>query len=369
MLQKNTLQIDNEEDLIVLESLKCFSKQFSNEKLVQFNTDILFFKAKEYGLVHCVFDYYKESKTIRDKNSPFYFYTQIADEYFLLLKKAWNEINIALRENSIDSLVCKGFHLLNTVYKKKSKYIINDIDILVKRNQLAIVKEVIKNIGYSQNILNTSESIITFIENDVISEFENIHYELFPFTKVIEAPQFDPYIDFIRKYLNEHPFIIENNKIYVAIELDIHHNLSIGFDEKDIWKNHNKFTLNKIESGALGYDTLGWFLPARLYYEIMVFNKVKIKMLADIACVITSKGINYDAILKIADKYYLHPSLFYVYSYLKNVVEIPISEKFIEQLNSRIDIKSSYRDWGDFMPKVLNVRMMTSGFVVNSKII
>lgn len=366
MLQENKLQICME-DLYILNSLKCLNGQYSNETIFCFDIDVMFKKAKEFGLIHCVFEYYKKSEFIQNTESPFFIYNQLADECFSLLKNIWSEVSFVLEEAKICPIVCKGFHLLNTVYNEKSKYLINDIDILIKKDQSTIVKKIMNNIGYSQNILNTNESTIIFVENFTISEFEKKHYELFPFTKIIEVPQLKSYIDFIEKYLKGHPFIIENDKIYFAIEFDIHHNLSHGIDVEDILKDDNKFKVNHTDSNALSYDTLAWFLPARLYHEVMVFNKMKLKMLSDLAGIVTSESLNYDFILEISDKYSLQPSLLYVYNYLHYIIGIPIPKNFLDYLNKKKDIKSSYRDWGDFVPKILNTRIITTGFITSSQ--
>ncbi|MCL6592133.1 MAG: nucleotidyltransferase family protein [Firmicutes bacterium] len=264
-----------------------------------------------------------------------------------------------LQEANIEALILKGLFFLTAVYHFQENYLMGDIDLLIKPEQFQQFDELMQGCGYSQRI-SLEKGVLYSIEPDEINNSELSHYEYSPYLKVVEIPELNPYIDFINVYLlHGHPsFLIENNQVYLGLKIDPHHNLSFDIQVEDIWAAPQPFMIDDVVCQALSNEVFGWFIPARFYHEVMVFANHRLKLLADFIAFLSVKNVNYSTVLAMAEKYCLQPSLYYVYWFIKDFIELYIPDDFIAALDQSISMSESYRDWGDFLPKLLNKRVL-----------
>ncbi|MCL6592136.1 MAG: nucleotidyltransferase family protein [Firmicutes bacterium] len=234
-----------------------------------------------------------------------------------------------------------------------------DIDLLIHREQFQRFDELMRSCGYSQ-LLSLEKGVLNTLEPDEIDNSESDHYEYFPYLKVVEVPELNPYLDFINTYLinGRPPFLIENQQVYLGLKIDPHHNLSVDLELEDIWASPQPFMMDDLGCYALNNDVFGWFIPARFYHEVMVFADHRLKLLADFTAFLSAKKVNYPKILEMAEKYRMQPALYYVYRFMKDFIGLDIPADFLVALDQSSSMTKSYRDWGDFLPKLMNKRVL-----------
>lgn len=318
---------------------------------------LLFSRARQLSLAHTVSVAMTAGSNSAYK-SVFDIYLALAAAVYRIQRDCWLQLNTELRRKNITALALKGLVFLSGFYKQQTYYLMNDFDILVRPECLDIVRNTAAEVGFSQHIVSNN-GVIQPVPDEVISEFEGRHYELFPFTRIVEAPDLDQFREFIEEYVKGHPFIIEDRRVYLAIEADIHHNLSHGFEIDDLWSKPEEFYCSNGEQ-ALGMNrnVFGWFLPARYYHEVMVLAERKAKLLSDLSTLVVSGEMDYGEVLHYARKYTLETPLWYVYRFLRDNVSLDIPSEFLDSLYAESLVKEQYRDWGDFLPKLVGERVV-----------
>ncbi len=308
--------------------------------------------AQQLNLLHLLTPQLGVDDGFKYKGMPFAIFRPIARCVFRVQADAFQALAASLCRVQPDFIVLKGLFFLSSLYKDLL-YIMNDVDIVIRIENIKTVREVMSSNGYSQNVVSDAGQL-HLVPQDAIDEFESKHYELFPYTRVIEVPDLDPYSEFIRDLWPGHPFVIEDNKIFVAVEFDIHHNLSHGIDVLDIWTNPQSFTVGSTNAIAPNSELLAWFLAARFYHEVMTLGKTSAKLLSDLVVLVGSRQIDFERVMAASDQYTLHPSLFYVFRFLKDFVGCPIPDDVVSRLRAKTQASHiPYHDWGDFLPKLL----------------
>ena len=128
-------------------------------------------------------------------------------------------------------------------------------------------------------------------------------------------------------------------------------------------EKRGKITLRGIGKTVLvqpASDVL-WVLASRLYHEVFHAN-ARIRQFVDLLALVRSHydEIDWDRILRIAEKYELRPSLYYVFAHLNEFLEkrgIPD-----EVLGRCYPIRSEVNrehDWGDLMPRLFRKVVVT----------
>lgn len=251
----------------------------------------------------------------------------------------------------------KGIYFLNELYGVGQRYICNDIDFLIKESQVEATKNVLGTLGFSQQFVS-HDGVVLPVESELIEQFEGQHYELFPFTRMIPIDEREVTPKTLEFLGLKHPFVVEEGKVFFAVELDAHHNLSTGLEEADI-APRIEFSVDGRQCYAVSPTVLAWFLPARFYHEVMVLGERKGKLLADIVRLIERHRdtIDWNAVAAAASRYSLEPGLLYVYRFLHEWCEVSIPEMVFVGLRTSAAGKTGYHDWGDFIPKLLDQRV------------
>ncbi len=263
----------------------------------------------------------------------------------------------ALSSRGVVGAGLKGVAFLSDVYRGEAYYVMNDVDILVRLDQVETARAALSDCGLSQEFVS-NDGIIEVVSPEVKASFETGHYELFPFTKIVELPNLEQHHTFIREHLPGHPFVWEGDRLFLACEVDLHHGLSGGIEEEDIWHGTRRIRIGDQDVMVVGNDVLAWFLAARFYHETMVLAKRSGKLLCDLAFLLSRTVIDYQYVLSIAHKYQITASLYYVYRFLREWAGLPIPAEFVAAL-AETQGPLAYHDWGDFIPKLAGVRLIS----------
>lgn len=234
--------------------------------------------------------------------------------------------------------------------------IFNDIDILIPRNSVEAARTALAELGYSQNIVSHGGAV-QLISGEAIQSFEVTHYELFPFTRIVRTPE----VDYLAQAINDlglsHPFIVEKEQVYVAIELDIHHNLSLGIEADAVLACVREAECCGSVFSQLDWETHVWFVAARLYHEVMVLSAQKMRPLVDIGRVLAFAELDWERVMNISKTYALSPSLYYPLCWLSEQLPGTVPGDILRALDSD-RVAQGLHDFGDFIPKMLGQKVL-----------
>lgn len=359
------------QEWLVLESLRSLRQSAARSHAGQAwaSVDVgedLFAVASQLGLVHTVrhalarlaFDDDDDDDDDRAGSvaAPFETYHRVAEVVFALQWRSWTDVAGALAAAGVDCLALKGVQLQAALYPATCRHLANDVDVLVRPEALALTGDVLRELGYARTSRIGDRYIA--VDQSTIDDFERDHYELFPFTKLVPAswPGGIGNDDLVALGIT-HPTLVDGDELYVAVELDVHHNLAPGLDLDDVWHRPMEFTIGGRLHRGVSVDVLAWFLPARFYHEVMVSGRRSGKALADLALLFASEPIDMAVVLRCAERYALAPSLFYVYAFLDEVGAVDLGPAVLDALADLLGRHRSRHDWGDFVPKLLGQRV------------
>lgn len=270
---------------------------------------------------------------------------------------AWKNAHIALNDAGVDNILFKGLLFSQCILDSKDCSIFNDVDILIKPSEIETAKNVLRQVGFSQNFVSHNGEI-SLIPDVFIDDFESTHYELFPFTALYEVTDAQQQINHLKNFKIQHPFIIENKKLFIAVEIDVHHNLSKGLDQEDVWFSPTNHEIDNISTLGLNPSTLAWFIPARFYHEVMILGSFKARPLIDLQRLILKEEVNWKHVALISEKYSFAASLFYVFSFLADYGKVIIPDSFMAELAQQMKLQPNYHDFGDFLLKLLGENIL-----------
>ena len=279
-------------------------------------------------------------------------YQNIAEAVLSFQSREWRSACSWLLENNVRNAVFKGLLYSQDLFNAGERSIANDIDILIRTEDRNIVKNLLHQVGFSQNIVS-HEGSVQLISDDIVLQFEETHYELFPFTKLARLQDGALDLHSIRNLGITHPFVYDEENILVAIELDVHHALSNGIDSGDIWVDTVTSLVQGLEVEHLGWETQVWFIAARLYHEVMVLDSKKLRPLIELGRIIKQKQISWSRVLDVSEKYSLGPGIFYVLSFLNDSLDVPVPPTVLHRMERQCYDNGRLHDFGDFTMKGL----------------
>ncbi|MFN6273092.1 MAG: nucleotidyltransferase family protein [Microcystis sp.] len=300
-----------------------------------------------------------------NSREEFLYYKELSSIAISNQLSAWKKAHTALNAAGIESILFKGLLFSQLLLDSKDCLIFNDVDILIKPSEIETTKRVLREAGFSQNFVSHDGDIL-LIPDTLIDDFESTHYELFPFTSLCEVNDSQKYINYLKDFEIRHPFIIDNEKLFIAVELDVHHNLSKGIDQEDVWFTPTTHQIDSVSTLGLNPSTLAWFIPARFYHEVMILGAMKTRPLIDLSLLISKEEINWKHVALISEKYSLSASLFYVFSFLSDYGKVRIPNSFMLELSQQIKVQPNYHDFGDFLLKLLRKQILFRPDLLNS---
>jgi hypothetical protein len=261
-----------------------------------------------------------------------------------------------LGKRSIDCALLKGGDLALNVYPRTIPRWMDDLDLLVKPPELHAVEEVFKSAGFVQGNFDRNTLLISEISPEERKAAVIGHYEIPPFLKLIRVPELLPYKSTIEKLLQGDIIAVVMEDVYFLLEYDCHFNLSTTFDVRDIWRDLRKIALPDGQPIlAQSFSDLLWFLAARMYHELFLHDSRILRQFVDVVALVRHHGheIDWDRVLAMADRYSLHPSLFYTFWHINEILGPSVPERVLEACNPANGKVGRGHDWGDFLPRML----------------
>ncbi len=273
-------------------------------------------------------------------------------QFLAVLARLHEDVGRDLR----DLMVLKGLDLAYSVYPHPELRQMMDMDILVHREDLGLVRRALHDAGFIQGVLDHHRQEIVALPRAEIDRAERGHYECFPFRKLVRLPCLDGLLRPHSLLEPEEPFYLLGNEVWFSLDVDVHHSLAPDIDPADIWAGQRPASLGRVRLKGQSPEAMIWFLCARLYHEAMLRNDGGIAKLHDVAAILNRWGpeLDWSKCLEVSFRYHLQPSLYYVLSRVRDLFDAPIPEHVLERLYPpHAGAASRLHDWGDFLPKML----------------
>ncbi len=262
----------------------------------------------------------------------------------------------SLARSGVSVVLIKGADLDLAVYQQMFPRTMGDIDILVRPSDVPTVVNVFQRQGFVQGKLENDRFEIVPLSDLERAEIEEDSIELAEFSKLVLVPDLLPFRDAIDEGLSYWRMTPLPSAYHLVIGYDVHIHLSLDFDLTDAWSNLR--TINFPEVGeclAQSFTDIAWYLAVRFYHELHLNYAHVMRSFIDVLLVILRNNdkIDWTRILYIANKYKLHPALYYVFWHISELLEGKVPEEFLGSLCPLNTGTQRGHDWGDFIPKML----------------
>ncbi len=258
--------------------------------------------------------------------------------------------------HSVAFMVIKGCVLDLLVYKGEPPREMEDVDILVASPDVPIISASLSEAGYIQGRTNTQDLCVDPVPELEARAYAQEHSELVAFHRILRAPDMSQHTSVINGYVPDGIAKAVGNTVYCDLAFDVHLNLAREFDISDVWHSPEQCLLpSKQAVSIMPADTMAWFLPVKFYHEIMLHNRPGIRQFVDIVGLIYRyyDTIDWEHVLGMACKYNLHPSLFYTFWHVNELLGPVIPWDVIENCSPVQKNVKTFHDWGDFAAKLL----------------
>jgi hypothetical protein len=285
--------------------------------------------------------------------------SQLSEVFRIISREQYAHLRPVLSElsgRSIPVILIKGADLDLAVYQKRFPRVMGDLDLLVRPPDVPAVVEVLKQQGFVQGVLDKNLVKVVPLTDAERVQAEDGSVELAEFSKLISVPDLLPYEGLISQYLPAWRMMALGGSFYVALIFDVHIHLSLDFDIQDVWCDLR--AVNFPEVGAClaqSFADLSWYLAVRLYHELHLNNAFVMRSFLDVLLTVLRErdSFDWDKILRVADKYRLHPALYYTFWHIHEILGGVVPEAVLAHLCPTRGGADRAHDWGDFIPRML----------------
>lgn len=275
-----------------------------------------------------------------------------------LLFRELNIICQAFDNAGIEYFLFKGIVMSSLLYPDPFIRPMLDLDLMVKPQSISTARQIMAELGYCHALWNPDNNSLNVISFEQSGGNDEESYELPAFMKLIsvESPVSSEVVPrtWRRKHLK--CFVDHNGNISFPLFVDIHFNLSLGFDLQDVWRGAGRDTIFERSVPISSMTTMLWFIASRLYHEAFQFNTYKLIMFGDLNVILRQRydAIDWEELIMVVRKYGMQPSVFYVLAQLKRIMGANIPDDILSQLLPNQGGIPQMHDWGDVMPKLFS---------------
>jgi hypothetical protein len=257
----------------------------------------------------------------------------------------------------IRSALLKGTALAPLLYPEPGMRAMLDLDLMIFPDDVAAAVRVMHDLQYEHAVWNPDTDRVVPLAHHQIAEYRAPHYELPAFMKRVRTPTSVPPRIVPRSWRRKHLkcFVHPDGTVTFAIFVDLHTNLSEGFDLEDVWRGASREPVLDRTAEVQSMTGMVWFLASRLYHEAFQLNVCKLSMFGDLHVILTKRfqDVDWNEVVRIAEKYGLQPSLFYVLTQLGFLTTARIPDEVLTRLRPNPRNVPASHDWGDILPKLL----------------
>jgi hypothetical protein len=216
-----------------------------------------------------------------------------------------------------------------------------DVDLLIDRAIIERAKIALHSIGLRQGRVNRTDGVL--LDRDVadIARLEINHYELAPFLSLQEL-SLSADEENLAMQDSEHPLLCVNGRVYVVVEIDIHHQVAADVETEPLMRRRVPSVFNG--AYALSAADSLWVTTSRYYTEVALHGKRSLRDFAYLVNILKREDIDWDIVVGVSSEYKLYASLYYYLSFLHQVMGSSVPLEVLRIL--RPDSNARVRDWG-----------------------
>lgn len=264
----------------------------------------------------------------------------------------------AFESRGIKYFLLKGTALSGILYPDPLVRPMLDLDLMILPQDAHRARGTMRDLGYLHALWNPDTNAITPLATNQIAEYQSEHYELPAFMKRVYAKSPVPHQFVPKSWRKKHLkcWVGKDGTLCFPIFVDLHINLSLGFDLVDVWNDVQQEKLFDRTVTVQSATGMLWFIASRLYHEAFHFNTFKLIMFGDLHTILHKRGdaVNWNQLIYVAKKYGMQPPLYYVLTQLRNLTSADVPEHVLTALRpNRLGIPQIH-DLGDVMPKLFS---------------
>lgn len=243
-------------------------------------------------------------------------------------------------------IVFKGAELFSRYYPG-GLCLLNDLDVLVRPDELGRAKKVLYGMDYRQAVVDES---VRLVDRDIgeIAEIEGSHYELASFKRLLEISVTDDELSFAKGW-QDHPLWVVGDRCYVEIDFDVHHGVAYDVTGEEFFGRAVPSALGVGETMSVA-DHL-WLTTSRFYNEVAAHGKSTLRDFAYAGALLTEPRIDWDVVTGAAEKYENGPTLYYFLYFLKAIGGV-VPEAVLRDLDPARCSRAC--DWGWQLGRLFN---------------
>ncbi len=264
-------------------------------------------------------------------------------------KKYLEQVLTALTAAGIEVIVFKGAEFINRYYDNNPLSFVNDVDLLIRKDQVSAAQRVFYESGFYHGIIDDETLDYKLLDISDIASVILGHYELPPLNKPIEM-KLSRQQQKLLEGLENHPIWSAGGRHIVFPEFDVHYQVSTDIVSDELFTR-------SVPSSFKGVSTLNhadtiWFTMARFYNEVALHNKNSLRDFAYILPVLRTETINWEQFLKSVHEYELYAGVFYFLSFCNFLSHQSVPAEVLNELSK--GVRTGNRDWGWQLEKLFD---------------
>lgn len=274
---------------------------------------------------------------------------RVYDKVWTIQRRAAHALLRELDASGVYTVVMKGAEIVERFFGGHGLTFLNDVDLLVARDDIQAIKRILYANGYAQHLFNRDRQALLPRDVREIAEIEAAHYELAPFNRLEEIELDDDEAAFVRAW-DWHPVWAVGQRFFVVAEFDVHYAVAFDVPGEEFFPRCVPSALGAGRSMSLA-DQL-WFVTSRFYNEVGASGKATLRDIAYLTAVLAGGGIDWDVVVDAAERYDLRPSLYYYFCFADWLAGGGVLPSWVVQ-RLRPSLGARGRDWGWQLAKLI----------------
>lgn len=267
---------------------------------------------------------------------------QLYDRVWSLQRKLLCEIITAFSDDGIAPIIFKGAEVVERYYRSRPLSIMDDVDIIVKPSQLISTMKILFSLGFRPARYDPDTKQMRDVAIDAFGEVLKKHYELPSFVKTVPLDLNDDELEHATNWGNW-PFGAIRGKSQLHVAVDIHYRVAFDLDMEECAQRVVPSAFP--QAFSLSPADMLWIMTARYYTEVTFHRKRSLRDMAYLSATLTDPELDWSLVVEAANRYNLHPGLFYYLSFLDAVVGGEgVPKSVLDALNPTRGTRD--KDWG-----------------------
>lgn len=211
-------------------------------------------------------------------------------------------------------MVLKGMDWSHSLGRSGVIRPMGDVDLLVRRDELAAAERIMSGLGYEQGRLDRRTLCVIPVAPIERQRLLDATYETEEFHRLIDIPDLSPHLDIITDYLGPPYFWRVGGHCFVDMCYDIHYNTGMFDDPESTWQHRRPLHIPSLpDTIGQSWEAVIWTLCTRLTDEAANKGVKCFRYFVDLLCLLSRHGSTLDwrAVVDRAVERLIAASLYY----------------------------------------------------------